>query len=692
LVASIVLVGALTFVFYRSLAPTEAATSNITVINNNQTLTTTQDTNITTITRTSEVNVKDTSATHGYTLTAQISANNLTGATITVGSDTSSECPKTTPCALSSTPTNILITTNNNATTTNGETTTFEVVITIPANSNIGAYTLDIAYDETANLAPTTLSGWVKSTTALTGASATNITVDKDANMLPVVYNTDLATANTEWANYDNKKWANALTLVNNKTSLNSYDQDGTRHTDGSGQYTPLEYYKDHAPIGTEVSEDDILGYWTYIPRYKYQVTRYNATNDNTNYRTQTPFNITFQKTTDPKATPTAYTGTGDYQTNVGADNAWATHPAFTVGSTELSGFWYGKFESSRSDNYYCHTTSCNGGSSTNDTGVPLNTTSLYATIKPNYAPATHQKVSIQYLSAEYIKTAHNLSNQNTHMSTNNHWGAATYLSTSTYGVGDETCTDTTCSTNFKKTYNNGYYNNSISSNQTCSTTPVTLDVSTTATGCRYITGAGPVATHSDSLSKTLYQYHTTIGQQASTTGNIYGIYDMAGGTYEYQMAVYTDSNGDPRTGNSTSQNSGFTVDGTSAGICYSSTSPYSTACTVTNPIQFPANQYLNTYNQSNPFTAPTSSYTNNNYCTYATCGGQALHETKAVQSLSGNVLSWGEDYSGFVYVLSPWFARGGSALVGSNAGLWDSNGGGGDANNYGWRAVAGAY
>ena len=33
--------------------------------------------------------------------------------------------------------------------------------------------------------------------------------------------------------------------------------------------------------------------------------------------------------------------------------------------------------------------------------------------------------------------------------------------------------------------------------------------------------------------------YNTSLGKDASTTKNIYGIYDMSGGAYEYVMGVY---------------------------------------------------------------------------------------------------------------------------------------------------------
>ena len=47
-------------------------------------------------------------------------------------------------------------------------------------------------------------------------------------------------------------------------------------------------------------------------------------------------------------------------------------------------------------------------------------------------------------------------------------------------------------------------------------------------------------------------------GVLASTTRNVYGIYDMSGGAYEYIMGMYQDADGNIHTGESTLSNSGF--------------------------------------------------------------------------------------------------------------------------------------
>ena len=78
--------------------------------------------------------------------------------------------------------------------------------------------------------------------------------------------------------------------------------------------------------------------------------------------------------------------------------------------------------------------------------------------------------------------------------------------------------------------------------------------------------------------------------------------------------------------------------------------------------------------------------YTNNNLCTWATCGGHALYETKNVQSVSSLNQSWGGDVSYFVSSSSPWFGRGGIADAGSDAGVFFSY------SNIGWMTNSGGF
>ena len=245
---------------------------------------------------------------------------------------------------------------------------------------------------------------------------------------------------------------------------------------------------------------------------------------------------------------------------------------AFTFGDKELSGFWYGKFEIGGTLASSCTNETCNVSN---------------IVVKPNVSSLRSQKLSnFFYASRSMEQTGNSFgfvsSEVDTHMSKNNEWGAVAYLTQSIYGR----CSNST----------------------TCSEIGINNNNS-------FLTGYGAPAGSSNSVTNGAY--NTTLGKDASTTGTIYGIYDMSGNGNEYVMGVLADTNGNPRSGYSSSQNSGFTgmlKDGT----------------TYTG-VAFPDSKYYNLYTDN-------SSYI-----------GHALTETK----------NWYSDSANFVNSFSPWFIRG---------------------------------
>ena len=241
--------------------------------------------------------------------------------------------------------------------------------------------------------------------------------------------------------------WANAVTVkeANRQTYLNA---------------TP----------GTTISMDDITTMWVWIPRFNA------VTPSNYNGGTQSKPNaidVTFVK-----------------QNETAID-------AFTFGNKELSGFWYGKFEIGGSLASSCTNETCNVSN---------------IVVKPNVSSLRSQKVSSFFYASRSMEQAGNSfgfvnSEVDTHMSKNNEWGAAAYLTQSIYGR----CTSSTTCTEV------GINNNSS-----------------------YITGYGAPAGSSSSVTNGTY--NTALGKDASTTGTIYGIYDMSGGAYEYVMGVYNNA------------------------------------------------------------------------------------------------------------------------------------------------------
>ena len=122
-------------------------------------------------------------------------------------------------------------------------------------------------------------------------------------NLVAVTIDTDgtvkKADIYSEWYNYTNKIWANAVLLNGNDT------------------------YK----VGDTIIEDAIKAYYVWIPRYKYQIFY-----DGVNATGKQLINIEFENKDTTKSNGTT-------------KDSWLTHPAFTFGDTELNGIWVGKFE-----------------------------------------------------------------------------------------------------------------------------------------------------------------------------------------------------------------------------------------------------------------------------------------------------------------------------------------------------------
>ena len=375
-----------------------------------------------------------------------------------------------------------------------------------PSKLASGSYSTTITYTATAKPKP---APTVDPTICKSGDLKSSCQVDLDPNMIPVKYtgntthaewtslaNPEDAAHQGEWYNYkdnNNKdtKWANAVTVDSKK----------------------LSKYKGKTRV---VEQSDILGFWVYIPRYRYKVLRFSPKDPAVSAQN---FEIEFENKDSTKAIPTA---TGD----------WATHPAFTFGNkklngldvpNELNGIWFGKFETT--------------GTTTQPTVLPNE-----RRIKVTYSRAQYIGIDGSYALAKTMgvndpnnvggntwgvdasQNNHHLIKLSSHMANNNDWGAATYLSASKYGAG----------------YNGVQINaNSAFHGDSFGTTgcgpQANGDTSTYDDG-------GTLGTQSAcSSSDPQRAYNGTLGQLASTTNNPTGIYDMSGGGYEYVAASYSD-------------------------------------------------------------------------------------------------------------------------------------------------------
>ena len=236
--------------------------------------------------------------------------------------------------------------------------------------------------------------------------------------------------------------------------------------------------------------------------------------------------------------------------------------------------------------------------------------TTTSSTIKPNTTSQRSQNASTQYATSLTISTG-------SRMMKNDEWGAVAYLTQSKYGKNSE----------------------------------VRLNNNTT-----FKTGCGASAENGSRTSACQIAYGGATSYPQSTTGNINGIFDMSGGSWEYMMAVRADSSGNPLSGKNNLHNSGFNGKFGDPG----SDSSDSSITELTNGTNFPASKNYNLYdNPSNR-----NSITGDNGCNGSKCYGHALTETK----------NWNGDFYSFPKSSEPLLIRGGASSDGANAGLFTAD------------------
>ena len=339
--------------------------------------------------------------------------------------------------------------------------------------------------------------------------------------LIPVRYNgttwvtADSSNSNTadQWYDYNNQMWANAVLVTESKR--NSL----TKNADGS--------YAAGQTIG-DTESAGVLAFYVWIPRFKYKVWNINKSIGTSSYENYNPYangiDIEFIGN-DKEGTITCnYYFTRTASSTVaneecqGSNGEYYTHPAFKFGNENLTGIWVGKFELSSSNPAF---KSYGGGNSTTLTPRVLpNVTSWRYNYLSNFWKVIYD---MQKTSNIYGLTT-SRTEADSHMITNIEWGAVAYLAYSKYGL----CSNDVCS----EIGSNIFYDSSDGGSNS-------YTYGSTRTGC------------GDGLDDYLYgytlvcnAYTTATGMLASTTGNIYGIYDMSGGAYEYVMANISSASG----------------------------------------------------------------------------------------------------------------------------------------------------
>ena len=404
----------------------------------------------------------------------------------------------------------------------------------------------------------------------------------------------------TDWYDYSTKKWANAQT------------EDGSM--------------------------------WVWIPRYAYKIV-YNDPNDKSKGG---KFDVVFLIGTtdeyyDEKGNlQTAQRQTSENQiieTDSTKTDKYTVHPAFTNESSighanggwnqELTGIWVAKFEAG-------YATSNGNSAPKKASSVNYSQTDAWASARnwidgvygstttaikyPTFQGLAYSMNYINHNDAFSISRAltesgniYGLSKSTTdsHLMKNSEWGAVTYLAQSQYGLNGT----------------NIYINNANLRNSQPSVYAITgcsgetEDATEVEVKIDTVTNK-PVTTDS---TKKIYTWTQSNGTKASTTGTIYGIYDMSGGAWERTASLINNGDGNLTTYGKSLMNS--LINGKSS-------------------------QYVTAYSVSENKDSGQNNWSAN------TKIGDAIHETSTG---SEGKYSWHNDYAFFPTGNGPFSVRGGT-------------------------------
>ena len=258
-------------------------------------------------------------------------------------------------------------------------------------------------------------------------------------------------------------------------------------------------YKADTVAVGQTVAERDLGSMYVWIPRYAYKIAG------------EKNIEVTFLKgNTNEGSDGVIYTTDESTDTSKTA----IVHPAFNLGGTELNGFWVAKFEASGTNKDGNAVGNASSSSSAQQ----------YAPDSTTIAKSLPNKISWRHISigesekrsmdiATTSKSSFGLtSGANTHLIKNSEWGAVAYLCYSE--CGSAPMTNGAGTLNFSPWY---YYN--------------------------LYTGQGPKSDSDEGMYSydVIHNYSTSNGVLSSTTRNVTGVYDMAGGAWE-RVAGYLDN------------------------------------------------------------------------------------------------------------------------------------------------------
>ncbi len=321
--------------------------------------------------------------------------------------------------------------------------------------------------------------------------------------MIPVIYGDNgimyVADTDSDWYNYQDHRWGNAVLVdASNETIKNKYFKEDNQLREDI--------------VGKEVPMEEVLQMYVWVPRYKYQL--FNVTG--TSKVPEQMINIKFEEGIENTGDITCkYTNNNDgtitesclnKEGEPASNGEWYTHPAFTFkgtleeSGTELKGIWVGKYEAS--------------GKYSSDLITDLK-------IIPNVSSLRGIAIAYMFqgvrdIEEKYSENYNINSNEiDTHMMKNIEWGAVAYLTQSKYGR----------------------FNGDGSEIADGAEVWINNDTNFT-TGC-----AGSSVFAESGTCTDEFRWNKS-GVKASTTGNMYGIYDMSGGASEPVMGNIVNTDG----------------------------------------------------------------------------------------------------------------------------------------------------
>jgi len=319
-----------------------------------------------------------------------------------------------------------------------------------------------------------------------------------EENPTPTIGKTDGSYSEEKKVNTPKVNETQGMKLITFNEETKIWEEDTTKSDYDYKEATGTADNTESRWANAKVTKDGIDSYFVWIPRYAYKIIYYTDENKTTVSTDNTAYgniDVKFIKGTGAEATDGTICKYADDSTLTADD--YIIHPAFTSnaelggGFGELSGLWIGKYKASCSD----ATATVRGSSTT-------------LKVVPNVCFGNYYSVGSMFSGAREYNTT-----LKSHMLKNSEWGAVVYLTHSKYG-------------------RNG---NKVAENQ--------------CMGLAYeaITGAGPgidesTYTYDETTFETTYSYTSEQGKKASTTGNVYGIYDTSSMIGEFTASYY---NGD---------------------------------------------------------------------------------------------------------------------------------------------------